>query len=233
MKLRLERKNTGDLLPYDTNSKHHNDEDVSAIMRSIERFGFNDPIAVTTGMVIIEGHGRHQAAQNLGIEAVPVMVIEGLTEDQYDLYRIAHNKIALTSQFDFAALFSALQDVVGEDGISYEDMGFNDAIVGNLFQNFGEADPEEEGESRAADSGALSYEVIWEDKEQKELFKQFLADEDERGADKAMGSGEVFMAMIQRDHPEIWEQLCLMVPGTISLDHQAGIADEEVEHEAA
>src|SRR5690349_17393542 len=139
MKLTIERRSVLDLVPYEKNSKNHGEDDVGALARSIQRFGFNDPIAITPEGVIIEAHGRWMAAQRLELADVPVLVVEGLTEEQYDLYRIAHNKIALTSTFNFQELFTTLQELVGSDnGIVFGDMGFTDRQVHDMYAHFGD-----------------------------------------------------------------------------------------------
>lgn len=235
MELKLERRPVGDLVPYEANSKRHGDEDVSAISRSIEQFGFNDPIAVTPDGVIIEGHGRWMAAQRLGLDDVPVLVIEGLEEADYDLYRIAHNKIALTSQFNFPALYEALQDLVGAgDGIVFADMGFSDRVVNDLFAHFGDSEHELAGSPTSATSmdpsrtntTAISHDVIWDTKENKARFNKFISDEVEKGGDKSMG-GEILLAAVKARLPNLWANIVAAIPGEQELDEIAGQTDEE------
>lgn len=231
MKLTLGRRAVLDLVPYATNSKNHGDTDIEAIAASITRFGFNDPIGITPDGVIVEGHGRWLAAQQLGMDTVPVILIEGLNEDEFDLYRIAHNKIALTSTFNFSSLFDTLQGLVGarENGIAFADMGFSDSIVDNLFCHFAPAEQRIE-EGGAADSTPIEYDVVWDSKEDKARFTLFMAEEVKNGADKAMG-GEVLMAAIRREDPDLYAELMREVPGDIPLDHIAGRAsDEEQAH---
>lgn len=227
MKLTVGRRGVYDLVPYEANSKNHGDADVNAIAASIARFGFNDPIAINPEGVIVEGHGRWLAAQRLNMDSVPVLLIEGATDEELDLYRIAHNKIAQSSTFDFGALFTALQELVGEaNGIAFQDMGFSDKIVDNLFVHFGT--PEERGQegSIEADAAPLTFEVVWDDKEQKVRWSAFMANEVSNGADKSMG-GEVLMAAVAKLDPDLYAELCAAVPGDIPLDHLAGHTEEE------
>lgn len=232
MNLKLEARSLGDLTPYERNTKRHTDEDVGFIKRSIERFGYNDPIAVTPEGVIIEGHGRYMALAQLGYDEVPVLVIEGLTEDQYDLYRIAHNKIALTSNFDFGRLFSELQELVGggENGLCFADMGFGDRVVNDLFSHFGSNEPSTGADAGAAEAPAnstpIEYELIWDTKEDKARFGEFVQREVAGGADKSMG-GEILLAAVRRTVPDIWKQICELVPGEEdNLDQIAGVTEE-------
>ena len=165
----LETRGVTEISPYAQNSKHHGDEDVRLIAASIERFGFNDPIGIDEDGVIIEGHGRYQAALQLNIETVPVIVLSGLTDQQKRLYRIAHNKIALSSTFDFAKLAEALSEIVGED-ITNNMLGFSDAVADNLTRVMGDG----EGSEAPVITPVEPFEVIWETKEQKQKWASFM-----------------------------------------------------------
>lgn len=227
MKLSIEKRDVGHLVPYANNSKNHGADDLSAIKASITRFGFNDPIAITPEGVIVEGHGRWMAAQELGIDTVPVLVIEDASEDELDLYRIAHNKIALSSTFDYGVLFATLQDLVGAHGFSYGDMGFSDNIVDNLFSHFGTAEERgDDGVSHLANSATPTYDIVWDSKEDKTRFSVFMQSEVRNGADKAM-TGEAVLAAVARVDPELHAQLVALVPGhELSLDALPGATDE-------
>lgn len=72
---------TSELKPYENNSKIHTDEQVEMIKKSIVQYGFNDPIAVWKDGTIIEGHGRYMAAQLLGLDTVPVIHLDELTDE--------------------------------------------------------------------------------------------------------------------------------------------------------
>ena len=231
MKLSTGMMGVHDLIPYERNSKHHKEADIGAIAASITRFGFNDPIGITSDGIIIEGHGRWLAAQQLGLDQVPVLIIEGLEEKDYDLYRIAHNKIAQSSTFDFGALFDVLQSLREDasNGIEFADMGFSNAIIDNLFTHF--ATPEARTEqSRSTGGGidgtAFTYDIVWDSKADKELFNKFISEQVTKGADKAMGA-EVLLASIREHFPDIWEDACRVVPGTQSLDSIAGTTETE------
>ncbi|MBX9677757.1 MAG: ParB N-terminal domain-containing protein [Gemmataceae bacterium] len=94
----VERKPT-DLTPYPGNPRL-NDAGVDAVARSIQAFGFRQPIVVDENGVIVVGHTRHKAALKLGLELVPVHVAIGLTEAQLKAYRIADNQTATLSEWD-------------------------------------------------------------------------------------------------------------------------------------
>jgi len=93
------------LTPYENNTRAHGDTDVDAICESISQFGFSDPIGVWGAEnVIVEGHGRLTAAKRLGLDSVPVIHLDHLTDEQRRAYAIAHNKTAELSKWDFEKL---------------------------------------------------------------------------------------------------------------------------------
>lgn len=105
---RIEYMATDSLIPYARNAKIHTDEQVRQIADSMEAFGFNDPVGVWTrkdGRVeIVEGHGRVMAAKLLGIEKVPVIRLDHMTDDERRAYVHVHNQTTLSSGFDMEAL---------------------------------------------------------------------------------------------------------------------------------
>lgn len=114
--------------PYAGNAKRHPAEQVEQIKKSIEEFGFNDPIATWNGE-IVEGHGRFIAAQEMGIESVPVIRLDGLTDAQRKAYTLVHNKLTLNSGFDPDLL--SLELIAIEDDIDMSEFGFDaDDIFG-------------------------------------------------------------------------------------------------------
>lgn len=94
-----------DLQPYEHNARKHDTEDVTAIKRSIEQFGFNDPIGIWSDEnLIVEGHGRLLAAKELGMEEVPCIRLDHLSDEERRAYALAHNKTAELSAWDFNEL---------------------------------------------------------------------------------------------------------------------------------
>ena len=84
------------LKPYDGNAKIHDQAQVLKIAKSIEKFGWDQPIVVDALGIIIKGHGRRLAAIKLGLDKVPVLVRDDLTPDQVKAARIADNRVALS-----------------------------------------------------------------------------------------------------------------------------------------
>lgn len=83
-----------DLIFYEHNAKLHPDSQVARIAKSIQEFGFRNPVLVDKDNTLIAGHGRVLAARQAGLEQVPVIRVEDLTPEQVRAYRIADNKLA-------------------------------------------------------------------------------------------------------------------------------------------
>ena len=93
-------KKVQELIPYLNNSRTHSEEQVNQICASINEFGFTNPVLIDEKDMIIAGHGRLLASKKLGMEEVPCIVLEGLTEAQKKAYIIADNKMALNAGWD-------------------------------------------------------------------------------------------------------------------------------------
>jgi hypothetical protein len=124
--LRIEYLPVNALKPYERNARKHAEADVEAIVRSIEEFGFDDPIGVWgEDNIIVEGHGRLEAAKQLAMETVPVIRLDHLTDEQRRAYALAHNQTALLSMWDFGTLEKELAELETEFNMS--DFGFSSA----------------------------------------------------------------------------------------------------------
>lgn len=89
--------------PYENNPRL-NDDAVDAVAASIKEFGFRQPIVVDGDGVIVCGHTRWKAAKKLGLEKVPVHVAKDLTPEQVRAYRLADNKVAELSDWNYDLL---------------------------------------------------------------------------------------------------------------------------------
>lgn len=116
----------GDLTPYAHNAKRHPDDQVEHIANSIREFGFRQPIVVDADNVVVIGHGRLLAAKKLGLDAVPVVRADDLTEAQIKALRLADNKTN-ESEWDFGLLDAELVDLALDFDMS--DFGFDDITV--------------------------------------------------------------------------------------------------------
>jgi hypothetical protein len=116
--LQIEYIDVNRLEPYERNSRKHDRRDIESIKASITEFGFSDPIGIWSDHnVIVEGHGRLEAAKELGMVKVPCIRLDHMTDEQRRAYAIAHNKVAELSEWDFRVLDSELA------GITEIDMG--------------------------------------------------------------------------------------------------------------
>ena len=116
--LSIEYVDINSITPYEHNARAHKDADVEAIKNSILKFGFKDPIGVWHN-TIVEGHGRLLAAKALGMETVPVIRLDDLTDEQRKAYALAHNKTAELSDWDWDVLASELEELSDFDMSEY------------------------------------------------------------------------------------------------------------------
>ena len=109
-----------DIHPYERNPRKIGKNAIEAVAKSIETFGWQQPIVVDKEHTIIVGHTRYLAAQYLGLKDVPVLVAD-LDEQKAKEYRIVDNKVAEFSRWDYSALLQELQAIVDFD---MSDFGF-------------------------------------------------------------------------------------------------------------
>ena len=124
--------NIEQLIPYARNSRTHSDAQVAQIAASIKEFGFTNPVLVDGEGSIIAGHGRVLAARKLGMDTVPVIRLNYLTEAQRRAYVIADNKLALNAGWDKEMLALELGEL-GELGFDLELTGFSDEEIKALM----------------------------------------------------------------------------------------------------
>ena len=123
MELKIEYMALEKLKPYEKNARKHQEADLSTIKAIISEFGMSDPIGVWgKGNIIVEGHGRYFACKELGIDKVPVIHLDHLTDEQRRAYTLAHNKTAEMSEWDFDLLGDELADIFD---IDMSDFGFD------------------------------------------------------------------------------------------------------------
>ena len=103
------------LKPYSKNARTHSRDQIRKIAESIRTFGFTTPVLIDGSNTIIAGHGRVTAARLLGIDQVPTIRLEGLTEDQIRAYVIADNRLAERAGWDKSILAIELQHLLTID----------------------------------------------------------------------------------------------------------------------
>ena len=110
------------LVPYARNPRTHSEAQIAQIAASIAEFGFTNPILVGNDGVVVAGHGRLAAAQKLGLETVPVVVLDHLTPTQRRALMIADNRIAENAGWDEELLRIELKELT--------DVGFDLDLTG-------------------------------------------------------------------------------------------------------
>src|SRR5687767_4122562 len=113
--LRIEYRPLADLKPYAGNARTHSKKQVKQIARSIERFGFVNPILVDEEDRIIAGHGRLEAARLLGLESVPTVRLSHLSDAERRAYVLADNQLAAKAGWDRDLLAIELQHLLDVD----------------------------------------------------------------------------------------------------------------------
>ena len=135
--------------PYENNAKIHTAEQIEQIKKSILEFGNNDPIAIDRDGVIIEGHGRLMALQELGYKEVAVIRLDHLSDEQRKAYTLIHNKLTMNTGFDLDILAEELKAI---EHINMSDYAFEMSISDDIIIDDIEEDnfePEVPEEARA------------------------------------------------------------------------------------
>ena len=125
------------LKPYKRNPRTHTKKQIGQIADSIRTFGWTNPILIDADNCVMAGHGRLEAAKFLGIDRVPTIRIEDMTEAQKRAYILADNKLAENAGWDRELLALELQGLLEMD-LDFEvtmtgfEMGEIDVLIGDL-----------------------------------------------------------------------------------------------------
>lgn len=127
--LKITYENADALTPY-ANNPRFNDAAVDAVAASIEKFGFKVPIIITAEKEIVAGHTRLKAAKQLGLEKVPCIIADDLTDAQIKAFRLADNKVGEFADWDIEMLEKELLDIKDIDiDLKMEDFGFSEPKI--------------------------------------------------------------------------------------------------------
>lgn len=135
----------GDLKPWPSNPRTHSEKQLVKLKASIQKFGFTAPVLTDEAGMILSGHGRVLAAQELGLATIPTRVISGLSEVNKRAYVLADNKLALLSKWDDNLLKAEIELLI-QDEFDIETTGFSTAEIDIMFDNDAESvesDPDE------------------------------------------------------------------------------------------
>lgn len=118
-----------DIKPYKNNPRL-NEEAIPYVMNSIKEFGFKNPIILDKNNVIVAGHTRLESAKRLNMKEVPVIYADDLTEEQVKAFRLADNKVAEKSMWDYTKLDEELDSILDIDMSMFDfvddDINWND-----------------------------------------------------------------------------------------------------------
>jgi ParB-like chromosome segregation protein Spo0J len=148
-----------------------NEEAVEFVANSIKDFGFKVPIVVDENFIIIAGHTRYLASKKLGLETVPCVIASDLSEEQAKAFRLADNKVAEASMWDFKTLAEELE-AIGEDLTIY---GFS-ADELDIIKNLQDEGLKKNGETDDS-LFTISFAVPLEE---KNTFDEFMEDNDKK-----------------------------------------------------
>ena len=133
------------LKPYEKNPRN-NEQAIEPVANSIKEFGFKVPIVVDKDGVIVAGHTRYLASQRLGLEEVPCIVADDLTEEQVKAFRLADNKVSELSSWDFSKLNQELEEL----SLDMSEFGFDEItdVTDDLLNDFFEDSEQTEKEPK-------------------------------------------------------------------------------------
>lgn len=139
MDLHVKNVAVDDLIPYINNARTHSDEQVTQLAASIREFGFNSPILIDKDNTVIAGHGRLMAAKRLGMDEVPTIKLDHLTEAQRKAYILADNRLALNAGWDNQLLALELE-ALQENGMDVDMLGFSETELKQLLNPIADED---------------------------------------------------------------------------------------------
>ena len=143
------------LAPYPKNARTHSDEQVEKIAKSLQEFGFINPVLIDSKNMIIAGHGRVLAAKKIGMDKVPCVRIEGLTDEQIRAYILADNRLAEDAGWADDILKAELQELkdngfdISLTGFSIDDISFEDIDFSDIDEGIEELEEKAEEEPQA------------------------------------------------------------------------------------
>ena len=128
-----------DIKPYKNNPRL-NEDAIPYVMNSIKEFGFKNPIILDKNNVIVAGHTRLESAKRLDMKEVPVIYADDLTDEQVKAFRLADNKVAEKSMWDYTKLDEELDNILDIDMSIFD---FENIEETNLDEFFEESEEKE------------------------------------------------------------------------------------------
>ena len=137
--MEITQKKLSELIPYENNAKKHDETQIKNVAKSIKEYGFVQPIVIDKDNVIVIGHCRYEASKTLGIEEVPCVLVDSLTDEQVKALRLIDNKTN-ESPWDFDLLNEELEHI---KDIDMSEFGFETIEELDFDSFFEDAEPKE------------------------------------------------------------------------------------------
>ena len=152
----IEHRAISSLKPWATNARTHSKKQVRQIAKSIEEFGFTNPVLIDEAGTILAGHGRVEAAKTLGQGEVPCLRLDHMSEGQKRAYVLADNKLALNAGWDEDLLAAELGILISSDlnfdiGIT----GFSIPEIDSLLESVEPEEPFDPADDSVPDCGPV------------------------------------------------------------------------------
>lgn len=155
--------------PYEKNPRK-NDDAVPMVEESIRQYGFRVPIVIDKNNVIVAGHTRYKAAQNIGMKSVPCVIADDLSDEQIKAYRIADNKVSDFSLWDNSLLLEELESLSPDLFTGFDESELFD-------QTASEAEIMDEGDNDVLEENeqGVMYEITFKSQDQTKIqaIKQY------------------------------------------------------------
>ena len=135
--------NVSKLIPYVNNARTHSKEQITKLRSSLREFGFINPIIIDKDFNVIAGHGRLMAAKEEGIDEVPCVFVDYLTEAQKKAYILADNRMALDAGWDESLLAVEIEELKNL-GFDTELTGFDEKEIADLFSDGTDSDAKDD-----------------------------------------------------------------------------------------
>ena len=227
--MKIQYLKTEDIKPYKKNAKKHDETQVNAVAKSIQEYGFQQPIVVDSKNVIVIGHCRFEAAKKLGLEEIPAVVKDDLTADEIKALRIVDNKTN-ESSWNTRAL---AEEVTGLPDVDFTDFGFGNFEIMTL-KSFNEPEVEEiapiateaperqtvaDVEKRAQ---TQNYDASNDENEEIEINTKYDDEEDAEQSEQAQNTVETgrYIFIMHSDEEIEWLKAKLGITGDLQLSYR-------------
>ena len=130
--MKIEIADIGSIKPYENNPRKLSEKAIEKVAMSLKEYGFRQPIVVDKDRIIVAGHTRFRASKKLGLKQVPISIIDNLTPEQINAYRIADNRTAEESEWDNELLKMEIKELEAQD-FKLDLLGFNDEQLNDIL----------------------------------------------------------------------------------------------------